>query len=222
MKSINNFFPALCLNVLVLVFASTHVFATTDTILFGGINPGKNFKTSTLDVKIGDTILWVGFFGTSDPFHILQSVSVPPGAASFGPVISGQTFAYPVTVAGDYNYQCNIHCCGKAGNMQGSFTAAVAEVKDAAANEAASLEKNFPNPFSTSTTIRYTLNRASPVTLRIFDLNGKEVNILINKPENAGKYEIPFDGTTLPSGTYIYQLQTGEAILTRQMLLLKK
>ncbi len=222
MKIVKVLFIALCLSMVVLVFGTTQAFAAIDTIRFGGISPGKNFKPSTLDVKVGDTILWMGFFGPADPFHQLQSVSVPSGANAFGPIITGQTFTYPVMVAGDYNYQCNNHCCSASkGMMQGSFTAAVAGVTDAP-NATATLEKNFPNPFAGTTIIRYTLSRTSAVTLKIFDLNGKEVKTLVNNSQSAGSYEVTFDGSTLSSGTYIYQLQAGKAILTRQMVLIKQ
>ena len=92
--------------VVISVFAS-HSFAVTDTIKFGGA--ANTFRPSSINVNVGDTILWTGFFGHSDPFHELQSLSVPPNAAPFGPINTGMSFSYPVVVAGAYHYQCNVH-----------------------------------------------------------------------------------------------------------------
>jgi plastocyanin len=226
MKRNNVFCMALWLTFLVLISAETQAFATIDTIRFGGIPPtgvGKNFKPSLLNLNVGDTILWMGFFGQADPFHRLQSVTIPSGAMPFGPVTTGTTFMYKVTVPGSYHYQCLNHCCSSTlGSMQGDFTAVQAEVKGSVLNSSASLEKNFPNPFAATTTIRYSLSYPSPVSLSVFDLNGKKLRTLINKSQNSGSYEVSFDGSGLPNGTYIYQLQVSDAVLTRQMILVKQ
>src|SRR5258708_2131260 len=98
----------------VLLFISTQSFAVTRTINFGG----TSFTPNTLDCNVGDVINFVGSFAN----HIIQSTSVPGGAAAFGPTNAGTAnFSYTITVAGTYNYQCNIHA---AMGMTGSFTAA--------------------------------------------------------------------------------------------------
>src|SRR5689334_18997715 len=88
-------------------------FAVTWTVNFGG----TSFNPNALNVNVGDVINFVGSFAN----HIIQSTSVPAGAAAFGPTNAGTVnFSYTVTVAGTYNYQCNIHA---AMGMTGSFTA---------------------------------------------------------------------------------------------------
>jgi len=84
-----------------------------------------------------------------------------------------------------------------------------------------SLSQNQPNPFSANTTIRYELPERSSVTLKVYDLFGREVTTLLEGEQNAGKYEVEFNGTNLPSGIYFYQLQAGEFLAVRKLLLLK-
>lgn len=84
-----------------------------------------------------------------------------------------------------------------------------------------SLSQNYPNPFNPVTTIKYNIPVNSFITLRVFDVLGNEVSILINEQKPAGKYEIEFDASGLPSGIYYYQLKTGEFVSTKKMILLK-
>ena len=63
-----------------------------------------------------------------------------------------------------------------------------------------SLAQNYPNPFNPATTISYTLNRESNVSLKIYDLEGRLINTLVNKNQSAGAYSYPFDASYLPSG----------------------
>ena len=83
------------------------------------------------------------------------------------------------------------------------------------------LAQNYPNPFNPATTIRYQLPRNSHVTLQIFDLLGREIATLVDDYKPAGSYESHFNASSLPSGVYIYRLQTGEYAESRKMLYLK-
>ena len=84
-----------------------------------------------------------------------------------------------------------------------------------------SLEQNYPNPFNPSTTIHYVISQNASVTLKVFDVLGREVKTLINKFQNKGKYNINFDASDLTSGIYFYQLKSGSFILAKKMILLK-
>lgn len=87
--------------------------------------------------------------------------------------------------------------------------------------ESYELYANYPNPFNPSTTIRYALKENGFTTLKIFNVQGKEIAILINEEKPAGIYEINFDGLNLSSGTYFYELRSGNYSETRKMLLVK-
>ena len=84
-----------------------------------------------------------------------------------------------------------------------------------------SLEQNYPNPFNPSTEITYTLPQSGNVELKVFDLNGKEVDVLVQEHQSAGSYRLNIDGSHMSSGIYIYTLNTGNVHLTRKMILLK-
>ena len=83
------------------------------------------------------------------------------------------------------------------------------------------LSQNYPNPFNPSTIINYQLSVNSFVILTVYDVNGRLIKELVNERQNAGSYEVNFDGSGLPSGTYIYRLQAGDFSESRKMVLLK-
>jgi len=83
------------------------------------------------------------------------------------------------------------------------------------------LFQNYPNPFNPSTTIRFELPVNSQVDLRIYNLLGQEVEVLINNEElNSGAYKYNFNASQLTSGVYFYKLQAGSFIITKKMVLL--
>jgi hypothetical protein len=83
------------------------------------------------------------------------------------------------------------------------------------------LEQNYPNPFNPTTVITYQLPTANRVTLRIYDLLGKEVATLVDEEKPAGSYTVGFDATRLTSGMYFYRLTAGSQVQTRTMLLVR-
>ncbi len=83
------------------------------------------------------------------------------------------------------------------------------------------LEQNYPNPFNPSTIIKYTISERSNVSLKVYDVLGKEVASLINEVKDANNYEVKFDASNLASGLYIYKLQAGDFTSSRKMMLLK-
>ncbi|MBK8551005.1 MAG: T9SS type A sorting domain-containing protein [Ignavibacteria bacterium] len=84
-----------------------------------------------------------------------------------------------------------------------------------------SLEQNFPNPFNPSTKIRYYLPADNNVTLKVYNELGKEVSTLVDKRQNAGNYEVSFDGATLSSGIYYYEIKSGEFRDAKKMMMIK-
>lgn len=83
------------------------------------------------------------------------------------------------------------------------------------------LDQNYPNPFNPFTTINYELQKFGLVNLKIYNMLGKEVAELVNETQEAGIHEISFDASKLPSGTYIYKIQSGNFVHVRKMILLK-
>lgn len=83
------------------------------------------------------------------------------------------------------------------------------------------LSQNYPNPFNPTTQIEYSLNEPGPVSLRVYDILGKEVANLVNGNQSAGSHQVEFDASNLPSGVYIYQLRFGNRLESRKMMLIK-
>jgi hypothetical protein len=80
---------------------------------------------------------------------------------------------------------------------------------------------NYPNPFNPTTAISYELSADSHVTLKVYDVLGREVETLVNQNQKVGKYDVTFDGSRLASGVYFYRLVAGNRVMTRKMLLVK-
>lgn len=83
------------------------------------------------------------------------------------------------------------------------------------------LEQNYPNPFNPSTTIRFTIPEKSNVTLKVFDMLGREVTTLVNEVKNAGTHKVTFDASNLTSGMYLYTINAGNFTATKKMILVK-
>jgi hypothetical protein len=84
-----------------------------------------------------------------------------------------------------------------------------------------SLSQNYPNPFNPVTTIRYQIPQSGFVTLKVYDMLGHEVSILVEKDQTAGEYTATFDGKNLASGIYLYRLTQGSFTETKKLILMK-
>ena len=83
------------------------------------------------------------------------------------------------------------------------------------------LKQNYPNPFNPSTTITYQIPKDGFVTLKVYDVLGREVATLVNKTKQAGKYSVEFSSNQLSSGTYFYRLTSGDFTEINKMLMIK-
>jgi endo-1,4-beta-xylanase len=83
------------------------------------------------------------------------------------------------------------------------------------------LDQNFPNPFNPSTKIRYSIPKASRVTLKIYDILGREVQTLVNEQQAPGQYTVTFNAQNLASGVYFYRISAGNFSEVKKLMLLK-
>jgi mannan endo-1,4-beta-mannosidase len=79
----------------------------------------------------------------------------------------------------------------------------------------------YPNPFNPSTLIKYSLKNDRRVTIKIFNTLGEELRTLVDEIKSAGNYEVEFRANDLPSGVYIYRMQSGEFVSSKKMILIK-
>jgi len=83
------------------------------------------------------------------------------------------------------------------------------------------LSQNYPNPFNPSTNIRYQVKNAGIVKISVYDMLGKEIETLVNEKQSPGTYEVSWNGSAFPSGTYFYKITAGDFSEIRKMVLIK-
>ena len=83
------------------------------------------------------------------------------------------------------------------------------------------LAQNYPNPFNPETVIYYQIPESGEVSLKVYDMLGRELRTLVNQTQNQGRYEVKFNARDLASGVYIYRLQVNDFVTSKKMMLLK-
>ena len=102
-----------------------------------------------------------------------------------------------------------------------SGTNAVEEIESELIPDQFELEQNYPNPFNPSTNINFSVPEESFVTLKVYNVQGKEVTTLVNENLETGTYKADWDASNLPSGVYVYMLRSNNVRLSRKMILMK-
>ncbi len=126
------------------------------------------------------------------------------------------TFKDKISVSGKYNYRL------KQIDYNGNYEYFNLSSEVVSGNpESFSLEQNYPNPFNPSTKISYEIPYKSFVTLKIFDMTGREIRTLVNQVREAGTFEEVFRGDNLSSGIYFYTLTSGGFSQTKKLMLIK-
>jgi hypothetical protein len=97
----------------------------------------------------------------------------------------------------------------------------VSTVKSGPQPERLELEQNYPNPFNPRTEIGYRIPEAAQVRLAVFDILGREVEVLVDEKQDAGRYVISFDAGPVASGVYFYRISVDGRVGGRKMMLLK-
>jgi hypothetical protein len=114
------------------------------------------------------------------------------------------------TIMGSITYDTAVHC----------IVTGIPSVQQEAVREYR-LSQNYPNPFNPLTKISYDIPKPGFVTVKIYDMLGKEIAVLVNETKSQGRYIVEFDGSSFSSGTYFYRLESNGYIATKKMLLIK-
>ncbi|MCW8850282.1 MAG: lamin tail domain-containing protein, partial [Melioribacteraceae bacterium] len=114
---------------------------------------------------------------------------------------------------------------GTPGGINSTFITEIKE-QNVKMPQSYSLSQNYPNPFNPTTVIKYSIpekenGEVQLISLKIFDLLGREIKVLVNEIQTPGNYEIGFNAADLTSGIYFYQLTAGDYKATKKMILLK-
>ena len=129
--------------------------------------------------------------------------------------ISNYIFKDKINEPGTYSYRL------KQIDFDGSFTySQIAEINISSQKDFV-LYQNYPNPFNPVTKIEYSTDVEGLVKLKIYDILGKEVKVLVNSHQQPGSYEVMFDGTSLSSGIYYYKLESNNRVLVKKLILMK-
>ena len=83
------------------------------------------------------------------------------------------------------------------------------------------LLQNYPNPFNPITTIKFSVPETSPVTIKVFDVLGNEVAVLLDEVKSAGVFKVTYDASETASGIYFYQMKAGNFISVKKMSIIK-
>ena len=190
-----------CIVFLAVLFLSVYgVRATTHVVQFGGAL-GYVYSPSSFNAAVGDTVIWEGDFS----MHPLISTSVPSGAQTWQST-SGTSFSYRIAIAGPYAYQCEIHYTL---GMIGSFTATGSAVKyDALPSHSVfAMDVQLAvRQVSGLPLVVFNVPKSGQVTIRVFDLSGRQQATVFDQSVSAGSYSLPLDEAQWARGLYFVKL----------------
>lgn len=199
-------------------------FVTLGTNLFiGATGVWRNSLSNALPIQVaslkvtGTTLTWTTVSETNNYGFYVQRDGVDIAfIAGHGTTLQQHSYSYtdnPST--GQYQYRL------RQVDLDGTVTYSESVTIDVSAPLKFALEKNYPNPFNPSTRISFSITKEGPVSLRVFDILGREVAALLNENRKAGKYTEEFSGNQMASGVYVYVLRSSEGRLVGRMMLLK-
>ena len=178
---------------------------------------GFSFTPAQITINVGDMVRWTNTGGVHNV--VADDNSFTSGAVSSSAWVYEHTF----NSVGTNPYYCSLH--GGPGGVGMSGVVTVENATDVTDDNISifkfDLIQNYPNPFNPSTNISYTIPERGSVSLKVFNLLGSQVAELVKGELDLGSYDITFDASNLPSGTYFYRLQAGSFVKTKKMTLIK-
>ncbi|MCO6474276.1 MAG: T9SS type A sorting domain-containing protein [Melioribacteraceae bacterium] len=167
-----------------------------------------NFKVELLDVNTNEVLgLYDNITFKKDDFEYYENIQYEINSEGIGTRDVKLRLRVDDNLNGGYSFSTikadNSVFAKTTGpkviNFQGSL-----EIKDY------HLSQNYPNPFNPATTIKYEIPKEGIVSLKVYDILGREVTTLVNKHQNIGRYEVKFDASSLSTGVYIYRLTVSD------------
>jgi len=162
-----------------------------------------------------DLVLQNMSVSTVENFSASNSITAGP---NFKIINGGDATLTSKTVT--LNPGCSILRGGKLQIISSNMAVGV-ESENEVITDAFLLHQNYPNPFNPSTIIKYQIPTESLTSLKVFDILGKEVAILVNEKKQPGVYEVNFNASELSSGIYFYQLKCRQFKQIRKMILMR-
>ena len=188
--------------------ASSVLYATSSNGLMVSEDEGKTWTTKSIS---GSWCLATDYSGRI--YHDL-TCSTDKGNTWFDLPISGFNAWFNEDLA--ISHSNRIYAASTEGIFYGEADSIVVSVEKNEPIKTFNLCQNYPNPFNPTTSLQYAIGSRQFVTLKVYDLLGREVATLVNEEKPAGEYEVEFNAANLSSGIYFYQLQAGEFISTKE------
>ncbi|HMN25154.1 MAG TPA: T9SS type A sorting domain-containing protein [Ignavibacteriaceae bacterium] len=194
--------------------------ANNHPLLSWSRNNEADLSYYTIEKYVGEDLGWVLVGQTSNLF--IEDVSehyctaIPPMQCPAGHIVYYRAKAY------DIQSHSSAPSNSVGTMVQGGLPyKIVSDQQNNVKPDKYSLNQNYPNPFNPSTIISYSIKEEGLVTLKVYDILGKEIATLVNENKPAGIYETEFNASQLPSGIYIYKIQAGSFTDVKKMLLTK-
>ena len=186
----------------------------------------NGFDEICFQVKLYETTNQISFVYTTNDELSIRTIQVGLRGSSNTDFINRQTTTnWSQTTAGTTNTATCLFSPGitPPSGLTFTFTPPVTRIENTGNKilDNFKLYQNYPNPFNPRTVVSFSLPVVSDVVLKVYDIQGREVETLVNERLNAGTYESTFDASRLPSGVYFYKLTAGDFTETRKMMLLK-
>lgn len=206
------------------VNAADHIFAGTDSGVFRSTNNGNSWD----ELNIGLNAPSVPALAINAAGHVFAAVAESAGGGVFRSLNNGDHWepvnaGLPqVTVfAFGFDRQGRILAGTDSSGVFRSIGTTTAVEEDGGDRPLSfALAQNYPNPFNPSTTITFDLAKPVPVKLRVFDVTGREVAVLVDQVLQSGSYKVTFTPKGLANGVYFYRFEAGEFIQTKKLILL--
>jgi hypothetical protein len=202
--------------------------------LYGQSNSWDNTAGDYATVEFNGTQM--RFYGVEDPGHGIGALSIDGGSETlidfYAATRTGNQLMWtsPVLPSGDHVFKVRVTGTKNTSSTNSWVVPDRVDFRQSGTTTVQRssyperdyfLRQNFPNPFNPTTVISYRLPVAAQVTLRIYDVLGKEIETLVNSHQNAGDYSVTLDAAHLSSGIYYYRLQTEGFTQTKHLVLIK-
>jgi hypothetical protein len=209
-----------------------HQGSNPDTIIGVGLLSSANYGFYAImnDGSAGGINLYDGFANAEKWLSLssgLSNINAGPGdishVVSGGPynILAGQTIDVAFAIAADLNLNNLRTAFTNARTKYNSIITSVGNENNTGLVDKFELSQNYPNPFNPSTIINFVVTDEGLVTLKIYDVLGNEVKILLNEEKPRGRYSITFDAKNLSSGIYLYKLTSGKNSIVKKLVLVK-
>lgn len=202
---------------------------TRDKMVVQWTSPNVAVNDSICDIwlsyKTVDGAAW------SAPMNITNTTGMNENSTHLAPMLANGANANEFIAFSNYTYAAGYTgywpndgsvLAGTAAVLYNKSTPiSIVSVEDNAVPANFSLNQNYPNPFNPATTINFSLSSRSNVSLKVYDIIGREVATLVNGVIEVGTHTVNFDGANLASGMYFYTLTAGNFTATKKMMLVK-